>query len=470
MTEIPVIFTICVSFLDTIRSAAILLRGIRAPNEMLASPPMDGKTHSESESGSPSWWSLFELMPDAATITSAADGRMLVANQAAAQMYGWALEELLGRTTLELGLFQSEEGRAAMIALIRAHGMYRDHEAEYWRRGSEHRIGMFSAKLIDYEGQPCILVIGRDITGIRHQEQALRESEARYRMLAEATQDIPWELDLDGRVTYVGPGIARLGYLPVELHGVSVFEMVHPDDIEVAKQPLIIRRRTGREKRYFRIRLRDRNGSYHVYENNAAPVRDHSGRLVGVHGLARDVREHVEHEQRLIELAHRDSLTGLLNRQGFFTELEMALQRLDGPGEGVAFLFVDLDDFKQVNDSAGHAEGDRCLWAVARALQGVLRGSDRAARIGGDEFAVLLTPIEQADALSVAERILSLFEELATCRDDCEALITASIGVYIAHPGDDADELLTNADEAMYAAKAKGKNRVEVFERRLNRD
>lgn len=414
-------------------------------------------------SAAANWWVLFDLMPDAATITRASDGRMLLVNAAAAQMYGHEIGDMLGRTTLELGLFRDPEARAAMLRLLEAEGTFRDHESPFWRGMHEPRIGMFSARRIEFEGEPCLLVIGRDITDLRRAEQSLRESESRYRMLAEATFDIPWQIDLGGRFVHVGQAIAHFGHDPEDLVGTCVFDVLHPDDAPLVRERLEQRRRGEAGERYFRVRLRGVDGEYYTLENNSAPVHDADGRVVGVHGIARDVRDRIEHEQRLFDLAHRDALTGLLNRQGFFNAVEHALARLESDRAGLAFLFVDLDDFKRINDTAGHAAGDACLRGVAEAFHGVLRGSDCAARIGGDEFAVLLTPIDQEQALRVGERIVALFEALGGAGSDCPLPVTASVGVYMAQPGDRADRLLANADEAMYRAKAEGKNRVRLF-------
>lgn len=411
-----------------------------------------------------SWWELFDLMPDAATITRLSDGRMLRVNAAAAQMYGYDVSDMLGRTTLELGLFRDPEARAAMVRLIEDDGVFHSHESPYWRAHDEPRFGTFSARRIEFEDEPCLLVIGRDVTALRQAEQAMRASEARYRMLAEATLDIPWQIDLQGAFVYVGPAVTQFGHTPEALVGTSLFEILHPEDVAVVKERLQQRARGEAGERFFRVRIRTRDGQYYPVENNSAPVHDGNGRVTGVHGIARDVHERIEQEQRLFDLAHRDVLTGLLNRQGFFNEVEHALARFEADSAGLAFLFVDLDDFKRVNDSAGHSTGDACLQAVAQAFHGVLRSSDCAARIGGDEFAVLLSPIDQGQALRVATRILALFGDLTCTEMGCPAPITASVGVYMAQPGDRADRLLANADQAMYCAKAEGKNRVRLFQ------
>ena len=132
----------------------------------------------------------------------------------------------------------------------------------------------------------------------------------------------------------------------------------------------------------------------------------------------------------------------------------------------MALLFIDLDDFKRINDGAGHTSGDACLRQVADTLRGLLRGFDRAGRIGGDEFAVLLTPVDEIAAERVAQRILRAFQALRLSLPEEVAGVSASLGLCLAGPDDDVEDLLHKADQAMYRAKGAGKNRLEIVRAR----
>jgi diguanylate cyclase (GGDEF)-like protein len=183
----------------------------------------------------------------------------------------------------------------------------------------------------------------------------------------------------------------------------------------------------------------------------------------------RDVSDRTELEAQLVHQAFHDGLTGLANRTLFAERVERPLAR--SGRDDLAVLFIDLDDFKHVNDSLGHAAGDQLLVAAARRLQGCLRPTDTAARLGGDEFAVLLERVTDADAaVGVAGRVLDTLHQPFGLNGRTIP-IKASVGVAVGRPGvDEAEELLRNADVAMYAAKVGGKDRYELFHPDMHED
>jgi diguanylate cyclase (GGDEF)-like protein len=194
----------------------------------------------------------------------------------------------------------------------------------------------------------------------------------------------------------------------------------------------------------------------------------HDTNVKGIVLNTRDVSERKRFEEQLSHQAFHDQITGLANRALFQDRVTHALERQSRDGKPVAVLFMDLDDFKTVNDSLGHAAGDQMLVEIARRLVGRLRTADTAARLGGDEFAVLLEDggEEGLTAADVAGRILETFEE-PFLLDATEVYTHASIGISVAEPGaapHHADELLRNADVAMYMAKEGGKGRYQLFE------
>ena len=171
-----------------------------------------------------------------------------------------------------------------------------------------------------------------------------------------------------------------------------------------------------------------------------------------------------ENQQDLSHQAFHDNLTGLPNRSLFQDRLAHAMARQGRDHKPLAVLLIDLDDFKTVNDSLGHAAGDQLLVSVAQSITSCLRPADTAARLGGDEFAVLVEDMRgRKDALNVAERILRAFTGKLVI-DDKEVFVHGSVGIAISYGQEESEELLRNADVAMYAAKAKGKSRYEVFD------
>jgi diguanylate cyclase (GGDEF)-like protein len=183
------------------------------------------------------------------------------------------------------------------------------------------------------------------------------------------------------------------------------------------------------------------------------------GRVLAV----RDVRERKSFEEKLHHQAFHDALTGLPNRTLFEDRVGQAQARAQRSGEPIAVLFIDLDDFKTVNDSLGHAAGDDLLRLTSARLDESLRGMDTAARLGGDEFAVLAENVEGPESVSTLAARLHAALELPFLLGDDEVFVRASIGIALSVGAEAADELMRNADTAMYVAKASGKGRHEIF-------
>jgi diguanylate cyclase (GGDEF)-like protein/PAS domain S-box-containing protein len=300
-------------------------------------------------------------------------------------------------------------------------------------------------------------------------EHALRASEERFRSLVQNSSDVISIVDPDGNVRYHSESVRRvLGYDPGELVDGDPLTLVHPDDRErVARFVAEASLRPGvTAAETWRIRHRD--GTWLHSETVAANLLEDAN----VRGLVlntRDVSDRKELEEQLVHQAFHDGLTGLANRSLFAERVQHALART-GRDE-LAALFIDLDDFKHVNDSLGHAAGDQLLVAAARRLQGCLRPTDTAARLGGDEFAVLLERVKGAEgAAVVADRVLETLHKPFGINGRTIP-IKASIGVAVGQPGvDGVEELLRNADVAMYAAKAGGKDRYELFRPDMHAD
>jgi diguanylate cyclase (GGDEF)-like protein/PAS domain S-box-containing protein len=195
---------------------------------------------------------------------------------------------------------------------------------------------------------------------------------------------------------------------------------------------------------------------------STAVMREPSGEISGFLGMLTDISQRKVMEDRLRDLAHRDSLTGLANRVRIMERVDETVAQLEGTERSVALLLLDLDGFKAVNDSFGHAVGDELLVAVAGRLLSCLRSHDLAARLGGDEFAILLEPVDGQEAVRVAERILEVLAQPIDLRR-AQVVVTASIGIAHGNGQRSTQDLLRDADVAMYMAKGQGKNRLVVF-------
>jgi diguanylate cyclase (GGDEF)-like protein/PAS domain S-box-containing protein len=295
---------------------------------------------------------------------------------------------------------------------------------------------------------------------------AKAQGRARFQALVHHSSDLITLVGPDLAITYQTPSITRLlGYAEDELIGTQLADLTHPEDrlaLVAARAEAETAADAGTTSE---LRLRHKDGSYrHVQSIHTNLLDNPDVRAVVI--TTRDVTAQKELEFQLQHNAFHDALTGLANRALFADRLDHALARTDRLAAPVAVLFVDLDDFKAVNDGSGHTAGDELLVAVADRLRTTLRPGDTVARLGGDEFAVLIEdPTESAGPEAAAGRVLTALAEPFAVGDGAEVRITASVGIALGAAGQhDAAELLRHADVAMYAAKAAGKSRSAVFE------
>ncbi|HET7181173.1 MAG TPA: EAL domain-containing protein [Candidatus Limnocylindrales bacterium] len=297
----------------------------------------------------------------------------------------------------------------------------------------------------------------------------LRRSEERFRSLVRNSVDVNVILAADGTIAYESPAVERvLGSKPDERLGKLALDTVHPDDRQrVARLFLVVSRRPGAEAAA-EMRVRHANGSWRSIEAVVKNLLDDPA-VGGVVVNYRDITARKELEDELRVRAFHDALTGLANRALFVDRLGHALARTRRTRERIAVLFLDLDDFKTINDSLGHGEGDQLLRATAERLRGALRGGDTLARMGGDEFAILVEDVGAAPPREVAERLLETLQAPFQ-HGGRELFVHASVGVaMIRGRQTTAEELLRNADAAMYIAKSRGKNRIVEFEPGMHR-
>ncbi len=306
----------------------------------------------------------------------------------------------------------------------------------------------------------------RDITTRRRLEIKLRNSEQRFRAAAKAAQDAMIALDPNGIVQYWNPAAERiLGFSPLQILGKSLHETIAPRPyLEEAAAGLAHFRRTGRglavgETRELFARRRD--GTEIPIELSVAPM-EMNGEWWAI-GIVRDISLRKQAQERVAWLARNDALTGLPNRTVFYEQTQEAIaQAVRGAGS-MAMMYLDLDHFKDINDTLGHAMGDVLLQEVARRLRRALRSIDKVARLGGDEFAVLATQTDAGGAAALAGKIIAAMSapfQLAENR----VRITTSIGIALQDKqGENPDTLMGRADLALYRAKAEGRNTFRFF-------
>ena len=312
--------------------------------------------------------------------------------------------------------------------------------------------------------------INEDITRHKLAEDRLRQSEARFRGLLALSTDWYWEQDAQLRFTEVSGidperdplGVTRfLGEegFAASPTGIDQADFARYQALTAARQPF----------RDLCYTTRGSDGELRFISFSGEPVFDRDGRFTGYRGIARDVTQSRRDEERIRRLAHFDELTGLPNRTMFMHTLQRAFSLAQRRNRQFALFFIDLDRFKNINDSLGHEAGDRLLQEVARRLTHQTRASDTVARLGGDEFVVLVEEVSEARELNaIAQNVLTAVGRPYELSGR-EVHVTGSIGIAtFPNDGEDAATLLKNADIAMYLAKDCGKNNFQFYSAEQN--
>ena len=321
-----------------------------------------------------------------------------------------------------------------------------------------------------------ILVVVRQLLAVRENvrllaETAVRQNEARFRSLVQHSSDVIIVTRANGTMRFVSPSANRVfGYDPSEMVGRPIATLLHPDDRDRATTLFEHVSRTPGVTGPVEWRFRQPDGSWLSAEILATNLTG-DPTVRGIVLNTRDVSERKRLEEQLTHQAFHDPLTGLANRALFRDRVSHALALAQRQSHPITVLFLDLDDFKRVNDSLGHAEGDRLLISAAERFLSCARAADTVARLGGDEFAILHRARRGHRTAGPSCWSGSRPRWAIPSRSSGNQVqVTASIGVATASVGETADDLLRNADVAMYAAKRRGKGRSETYESRMYAD
>jgi diguanylate cyclase (GGDEF)-like protein/PAS domain S-box-containing protein len=312
--------------------------------------------------------------------------------------------------------------------------------------------------------------IGRDVTAEFTTRKALEESEQRFRDVIDASGEYVWEVDGEGHLTFASQRVEKvLGYAPEEMIGWTATRLMPAGEVDRVRDWLAIHRRPDGSYRNLEHRAVTRDGRTIWLLVSGRPILDHGGAVVGYRGTGADITDSKLASERIEFLATRDTLTGLPNRVLLEDRVEHAIGRQRRENGRLALLFLDLDRFKNINDSLGHQFGDELLKAVAERIREVVRESDTIARLGGDEFVVLLEQVEApTDAAQVAQKLIAtLGRPLDIGGNLVQTTTSIGIGVF-PDDGEDFNELLKHADAAMYHAKDQGRNTYQFFTAALN--
>lgn len=375
-------------------------------------------------------------------------------------------ENLEGKRICDVLEPQLAQDRMYYVEQAFATGMVQLHEYQINLRGEQR----YEEARIVVSGKDEAIILIRDITDRKTAELALQESEARYRLLSENTNDLVCLHEPDGRYIYISPSCeALLGYRYDEMIGRNPYTLFHPDDCDHLRQDVHAKALLGKAVP-ITYRIRQKSGNYIWFETLTKPIMDKNGTVVQLQTTSRDVTERIQAQTKLEYDSFHDALTGLPNRHLLSDRLELAIHRIHRyDNYKFAVLFLDLDRFKVVNDSLGHGVGDRLLVAIAKQLQITFRDIDLIARIGGDEFVVLLEDIQDIhEVVHATERLLTSLQ-IPINIGDRQVYTSCSVGIVFGSTDyHQSSELLRDADIAMYRAKSLGKSRYEIFDTEMH--
>jgi diguanylate cyclase (GGDEF)-like protein/PAS domain S-box-containing protein len=411
------------------------------------------------------------------------DSRIVAVNQLAARLLGMRAEEVIGRSARDSDwhLLRDEDGPLQVDEYPVCRAL--KSKTSLWNivvgidRGEPEGVVWVICNtyvVCDDHGELTQAVVCfTDCTELKRAEQQLHKSEERLRLILQGSNDAPWDWNLATNELYYPPRWWQMiGRQENELPADAWLwlRLTHPDDQRPVREFFERALASNKQSYEVELRLRHKDGHYVPVLSRGYILRDANGKAVRVSGTNTDLTERKEAERHIHQLAYFDYLTGLPNRRFLTEELHKLLSRCARSGQFGAVLFIDLDNFKLLNDTLGHDVGDMLLREAAYRLRHAVREGDYVARLGGDEFVIVLDNLGDDVSIAAAEADVVGHKVLAVCAENYALPArpyrsTASVGIALfGRHTDSVDVLLRQADLAMYQAKAAGRNLLRFFD------
>ena len=401
---------------------------------------------------------IFETSPDFIFISSLENWTIMEANSKFILTLGFDKEKLIGRTTSSLGLFKNSKERENIVKILKRDGYCENFELEFTKKDGTTFVGLTSSKIMELNGEPCILNIARDITERKMIEKTLK-------FLSQAIEQSPASIvmtDINGNIEYVNKKFT-------EITGYSYEEAMR-------KNPNVLKSDYHSEEYYKNLwktilqgdewrgefNNKKKNGEFYWESAIISPILDNRSNIVQLLAIKEDISERKRLENELKRQARTDYLTGLFNRRHFMESAKERLLQNNENAKENAFLMLDIDYFKEINDNFGHAIGDNAIKMVADICKETIRKTDILGRIGGEEFAILLSETNYTDAIKIAERLRLNVENIKMFDSNGRQVnLRISIGITKYNSEEDSlEDLMIRSDKALYIAKNSGRNRV----------
>jgi diguanylate cyclase (GGDEF)-like protein/PAS domain S-box-containing protein len=396
------------------------------------------------------------------------EGKFIWMNRGGERVTGYTVDELMALGSPVAIMHEDDKEQVRDIIRKRQHDdSLLEYQARIRRKDGEMRwIQVEAVGAFDADGEQVGFRSSvRDITELKELQAEVKKQTEELRIITDFSQ--AWEtwFDNDGSLRWVSPSVERItGYRPDECYAMEGFPVptIHPDDREKISKGL---KAAAVKETYKEIEFRQlhKDGSIRWCAVESRPAFDANGKPVGFRSSVRDISRQKALQQELERIATTDSLTGIMNRRQFFHLGDAEIYRASRYRTPMSVVMLDVDHFKKINDTHGHGVGDECLKALAKCVTSTIRRSDFFARLGGEEFAILMPETGIEDAAALAERVRLAVQKINVPLPAGRCHFTISAGVSVHEPGTtDLSQLLQNADEALYEAKDAGRNRVRV--------